>query len=136
MKNSLKLKNKFIPVNKPIFFSDGIASVVKLLKENWISGVLLKSSSKFNRDLVVKKLLQKNTKSRNFFYPMYKQKIFKRLKIFNKNSYFPNAELLSKNGLYPSSGLGRGYTKIKIYTHAIKGLAENDFILAAKIDNL
>ena len=26
--------------------------------------------------------------------------------------------------------------KVKIFTHAIKGLAESDFILAAKIDNI
>jgi 4a-hydroxytetrahydrobiopterin dehydratase len=31
---------------------------------------------------------------------------------------------------------GWGYAQIKITTHAIKGLSENDFILAAKIDNL
>ena len=29
-----------------------------------------------------------------------------------------------------------GYCKVKIFTHAIKGLAESDFILAAKIDKI
>ena len=32
--------------------------------------------------------------------------------------------------------LGWGYAEIKITTHAIEGLSENDFILAAKIDQL
>ena len=31
---------------------------------------------------------------------------------------------------------GWGYAEIKITTHAIEGLSENDFILAAKIDQL
>ena len=31
---------------------------------------------------------------------------------------------------------GWGYCKIKIFTHAIEGLAESDFILAAKIDKI
>ena len=31
---------------------------------------------------------------------------------------------------------GWGYARIKIFTHAIKGLAESDFILAAKIDKI
>ena len=31
---------------------------------------------------------------------------------------------------------GWGYCKVKIFTHAIKGLAESDFILAAKIDKI
>jgi len=39
-------------------------------------------------------------------------------------------------GHHPDISFGWGYCKIKIFTHAIKGLAESDFILAAKIDNI
>ena len=37
---------------------------------------------------------------------------------------------------HPDITFGWGYCKVKIFTHAIKGLAESDFILAAKIDKL
>ena len=37
---------------------------------------------------------------------------------------------------HPDISFGWGYCKIKIFTHAIKGLAESDFILAAKIDKI
>ena len=37
---------------------------------------------------------------------------------------------------HPDISFGWGYAKIKIFTHAIKGLAESDFILAAKIDKI
>ena len=37
-------------------------------------------------------------------------------------------------GHHPYINFGWGYANIKISTHAIKGLSENDFILAAKID--
>ena len=37
---------------------------------------------------------------------------------------------------HPDISFGWGYCKIKIFTHAIKGLVENDFILASKIDNI
>ena len=37
---------------------------------------------------------------------------------------------------HPDIWFGWGYSKIKIFTHAIKGLAESDFILAAKIDTI
>ena len=37
---------------------------------------------------------------------------------------------------HPDISFGWGYCKIKIFTHAIKGLAEGDFILAAKIDKI
>ena len=39
-------------------------------------------------------------------------------------------------GHHPDINFGWGYAKIKISTHAIKGLAESDFVLAAKIDKL
>ena len=39
-------------------------------------------------------------------------------------------------GHHPDILFGWGYAKIKITTHAIKGLSENDFILAAKIDKI
>ncbi len=39
-------------------------------------------------------------------------------------------------GHHPDICFGWGYANIKISTHAIKGLAESDFILAAKIDKI
>ena len=39
-------------------------------------------------------------------------------------------------GHHPDILFGWGYAEIKITTHAIKGLSENDFILAAKIDKI
>ena len=39
-------------------------------------------------------------------------------------------------GHHPEILFGWGYAKISITTHAIEGLSENDFILAAKIDRL
>jgi 4a-hydroxytetrahydrobiopterin dehydratase len=37
---------------------------------------------------------------------------------------------------HPDISFGWGYAKIIITTHAIEGLSENDFILAAKIDQI
>ena len=39
-------------------------------------------------------------------------------------------------GHHPDIYFGWGYAKINITTHAIEGLSENDFILAAKIDQI
>ena len=39
-------------------------------------------------------------------------------------------------GHHPDISFGWGYAKIKIFTHAIKGLHESDFVLAAKIDKI
>ena len=45
-------------------------------------------------------------------------------------------EISEKEGHHPDIFFGWGYAVIKITTHAIEGLSENDFILAAKIDQL
>lgn len=41
-----------------------------------------------------------------------------------------------QEGHHPEILFGWGHAEIEIYTHKIKGLHENDFILAAKIDLL
>ena len=76
------------------------------------------------------------------------------VKSYDKKSYYLTKEFKFKNfiesqnfvnkagniaedeGHHPDISFGWGYCKIKIFTHAIKGLAESDFILAAKIDKL
>ena len=45
-------------------------------------------------------------------------------------------EISENEGHHPDILFGWGYAEIKITTHAIDGLSENDFILAAKIDQL
>tara|TARA_B100001029_G_scaffold164070_1_gene154648 strand:+ start:297 stop:740 length:444 start_codon:yes stop_codon:yes gene_type:complete len=45
-------------------------------------------------------------------------------------------EIAEKEGHHPDIWFGWGYAKIKIFTHAIKGLHESDFILAAKVDKI
>jgi 4a-hydroxytetrahydrobiopterin dehydratase len=43
-------------------------------------------------------------------------------------------ETAEREGHHPDITFGWGYARIQIYTHAIGGLSESDFILAAKID--
>ena len=45
-------------------------------------------------------------------------------------------KIAESEGHHPDVTFGLGYAKIKISTHSILGLAESDFILAAKIDKL
>jgi 4a-hydroxytetrahydrobiopterin dehydratase len=45
-------------------------------------------------------------------------------------------KISEKEGHHPDITFGWGYAEIKITTHAIKGLSKNDFILAAKIDQI
>tara|TARA_B100000963_G_scaffold196885_1_gene171332 strand:- start:4578 stop:4913 length:336 start_codon:yes stop_codon:yes gene_type:complete len=45
-------------------------------------------------------------------------------------------KIAETEGHHPDITFGWGYALIRISTHAIKGLAESDFILAAKIDKI
>ncbi len=44
--------------------------------------------------------------------------------------------LAENEGHHPDISFGWGYCNVVLYTHKIKGLHENDFIMAAKIDCL
>ena len=59
-------------------------------------------------------------------------------KNFIESQNFVNriAILAEEEQHHPDITFGWGYCKVKIFTHAIKGLAESDFILAAKIDKI
>jgi len=71
------------------------------------------------------------------------KKIFFLKKKFNFNNFLDSqkfvnkvSEISEKEGHHPDILFGWGYAKISITTHAIEGLSENDFILAAKIDSI
>ncbi len=44
--------------------------------------------------------------------------------------------LAEEEGHHPDITFGWGYVTVVLFTHKIKGLHENDFIMAAKIDQL
>ena len=46
------------------------------------------------------------------------------------------SELAEAEGHHPDIGFGWGYATVSLRTKKIKGLHENDFIMAAKIDRL
>jgi 4a-hydroxytetrahydrobiopterin dehydratase len=57
---------------------------------------------------------------------------------FKESQDFVNSvgKISEDEGHHPDIIFGWGYAKINITTHAIEGLSENDFILAAKIDQI
>ena len=67
----------------------------------------------------------------------YLVKNFK-FKNFEESQNFINkvGNLAEEENHHPDISFGWGYSRVKIFTHAIKGLAESDFILAAKIDKI
>ena len=56
--------------------------------------------------------------------------------IDSQNFVLKVGKIAEEEGHHPDISCGWGYAKISITTHAIEGLSENDFILAAKIDQI
>ena len=86
-----------------------------------------KLNSELNQWIVVKnqdgiKTLTKYLKFKNFE---------ESLNFINKLSVIAEEE-----GHHPDLSFGWGYANVIIFTHAVKGLTESDFILAAKIDQI
>ena len=72
-----------------------------------------------------------------------KNKIFFLNKKFNFKNFLESQKFINKvskiseqEGHHPEIKFGWGYAEIKITTHAINGLSKNDFILAAKINQI
>ena len=65
------------------------------------------------------------------------EKKFKFQDFANSQSFINKvAKISEKENHHPDILFGWGYAKILITTHAIEGLSQNDFILAAKIDQI
>ena len=59
-------------------------------------------------------------------------------KSFKQALNFTNkvGEIADVEGHHPDISLGWGYSLVMLHTHAIQGLSINDFIIAAKIDEI
>ena len=77
-------------------------------------------------------LLNQNEKNMFFLEKNFKFKNF----VESQNFINDVGKISEDEGHHPDIIFGWGYAKINITTHAIKGLSENDFILAAKIDQI
>ena len=75
----------------------------------------------------------KRNKNETYFL----EKNFKFKNFLDSQSFINKvSEISEKENHHPDIYFGWGYAKIIVTTHAIEGLSENDFILAAKIDQI
>ena len=65
-------------------------------------------------------------------YKKFNFKTFKQVLNFTNKV----GEIADLEGHHPDISLGWGYSLIMLHTHAIQGLSINDFIIAAKIDEI
>lgn len=71
-------------------------------------------------------------KNNKFLKRKFKFKNFKESLEFVNNI----GNIAEKEGHHPDILFGWGYVRVELTTHTIKGLSKNDFIVAAKIDQI
>lgn len=108
MKELIEMKCVPCSIGADPLEEDSINTYLKDLKEGW--------------KVMDNKIIEKT----------YKFKDFKQGLIFTNRI----GDLAESEGHHPEITLSWGRVKIKLTTYKIKGLHENDFILAAKIDEL
>jgi len=83
----------------------------------------------------LKKINGWEVKNKNNSYFLEKNYKFKNFKI---SQLFVNevGKIAETESHHPDIHFGWGYAQVIIFTHAIEGLAESDFILASKIDQI
>ena len=105
-----KLYNQYLKDCKNIFIQPSKLDYADNIY--WVYGVLLKDKLHNKKNIIQKELLKNKIETRPFFWPMHKQKVFKKMGMF-KNESYPVAENLSKNGFYLPSGIGLKNTQIR-----------------------
>lgn len=70
----------------------------------WVYGVVLKDEFPSDADEIMKRLGKKGIGTRPFFWPMHEQPVFRKMRLFEGESY-PVAERISRRGFYIPSGL-------------------------------
>jgi perosamine synthetase len=85
----------------------------------WVYGIVLKDSVPFDAEEAMKKLGNKGVGTRPFFWCMHEQPLFKKMGLFNGESY-PVAEHLARRGFYLPSGLALTDEQVKIVAKRVK----------------
>lgn len=71
----------------------------------WVYGLVLSDSVPFDAREMIGRLAKSNVGTRPFFWPMHEQPVFRRMGLFEGETY-PVAERLARRGFYLPSGLG------------------------------
>ncbi len=84
----------------------------------WVYGIVLREK-RFKTEKIREKLARMGIGTRPFFYPMHLQPVFKKMGLFEKES-FPIAENLARRGFYLPSGLSLTDKEIKKVSNILR----------------
>ena len=85
----------------------------------WMYGIVFGPDFGVQRDMVMKKLLDKGIETRTFFIPMHNQPVLKKAGCMDRGKY-PVSQKLGRNGLYLPSGSGLKPREIEYIVGCLK----------------
>lgn len=88
----------------------------------WMYGILIGKKFGTSRDRLRIALKKKGIETRDFFFPMHRQPVFKKMGLF-KNERSPVSDRLSREGLYLPSGATLKTSEIRYIGNTIKDIA-------------
>ena len=91
----------------------------------WVYGVLLKDSAGFDAPEAMRRLADAGIGTRPFFWPMHEQPVFRRMGLFEGETY-PEAERMARRGFYLPSGLALTEAQMERTVEALRGLWGKD----------
>ena len=110
-----KLLNEISGVQLPLVSTDYADNIF------WVFGIVLDESKGMDAEETIKKLNVKGVGCRPFFFPMHQQPVFKKMGMFEGESY-PVAERLYRQGFYIPSGLALKDSEIEHVAEIVKEL--------------
>ncbi len=87
----------------------------------WVYGVVLKDKVSFDAKEAMNRLAQRKIGTRPFFWPMHRQPVFKRMGLFDGESY-PAAEKMADRGFYIPSGLALTDEPIECVAQSLRAI--------------
>ena len=85
----------------------------------WVYGIVLKDDLPFDAVEAMRRLAEHQIGTRPFFWPMHEQPVFKKMGLFQGESY-PVAERLARRGFYIPSGMALTDTQMERVAQVIK----------------
>jgi perosamine synthetase len=91
----------------------------------WVYGMVLKDEVSFDAEEAMRRLGQKGIGTRPFFWPMHEQPVFRKMGLFDDETY-PVSERLARRGFYVPSGMALTDEQIDIVAAEIKNLLRDE----------
>lgn len=85
----------------------------------WVYGIVLKEISSETVEILMGKLSERGIGTRNFFWCMHEQPVFKKMRLF-ANEEYPIAEKLARRGFYLPSGITLTDDQIRYVVKTLK----------------